>query len=165
MMKRFSKGSVPSLVKGKSKGYMPPFQIFLIDGPCAPTVDWQGVQTELEGKWLDKSLYEAVISPFISDLKTYLKNTQLYISALEVNGNNMRLKCKKGEGFRRPAKDFATEACADGEFRPVVVRIAIWDSKLAKGELASGHTFQVTVGDVTVNAQRVQTVGPSWQSA
>ena len=164
-MKRFSKGSVPSLVKGKSKGYMPPFQIFLIDGPCAPTVDWQGVQTELEGKWLDKSLYEAVISPFISDLKTYLKNTELYISALEVNGNRMRLTCKKGEGFRRPAKDFATEACADGEFRPVVVRMAIWDSKLAKGELASGHTFQVTVGDVTVNAQRVQTVGPSWQSA
>lgn len=162
-MKVFRRGgsggglTVPTIL-GNSKRYKPLFQVFLMEGDYSPVVDWEGVETELNARWLAKSLFDAVVTPFIADLKVYLKNTQLFVSALEVNGRPLPLACKKGQGFRRSAQDFATEACADGEFRPVVIKLAVWDAKIANEALKSGHTFRVTVGSVTAEAK----VGRKW---
>ena len=88
-MKVFRRGgsggglTVPTIL-GNSKRYKPLFQVFLMEGDYSPVVDWEGVETELNARWLAKSLFDAVVTPFIADLKVYLKNTQLFVSALEV---------------------------------------------------------------------------------
>ena len=63
-----------------------PFEVVLVDGDFSPQIEFDGFTTELRGKWLVKTLFEAIITPFVNDLKTHLQNTELYISTLEVNG-------------------------------------------------------------------------------
>jgi hypothetical protein len=63
-----------------------PFEVILVDGDFSPQLQFDGFTTELRGKWLAKSLFEAIITPFVNDLKTHLQTTELFISSLEVNG-------------------------------------------------------------------------------
>ena len=61
-----------------------PFEVILVDGDFSPQLEFEGFTTELAGKWLDKTLFEAIITPFVNDLKSHLGNSELYISSLYV---------------------------------------------------------------------------------
>lgn len=132
-----------------------PFEVVLVNGDFSPQIEFDGFTTELRGKWLAKSLFEAIITPFVNDLKTHLQNSELYISTLEVNDSQLPLRCKKGEGYRMAAGDFVGYNQEPGEApRPVVVKICMWDARLARGQLdQKGHLFRICLGDLRAEAK------------
>ena len=139
-----------------SKGYVPKFKILLVNGDELG-VDWSGVETELEGKMLDKPLQDIVIDPFLKNLKAHLKNKNLVVVSLTINDHFVPIAAGKGMGAQRSAADFATEACSDGMFRPCIIKLEVADAKAAKqvqkAALAEGHTFRVTIGSLSGEAK------------
>ena len=81
-------------------------------------------ETELKGGWLEKSLLSAIIKPLLSSLKKERGGVAPRIARVEVNGIELPLDSKKGQGFRRPAKEFAANAESG---TPVVVKVWLED--------------------------------------
>lgn len=125
---------------GSSNGPRLAFQV-QVDG------DRGTFETQLEGKWLQKSLREAILKPFLEGYKKQRPGKNIRIVSLEVNGREIELTASKGSGFLAPAKTFVDEA--DGGIVSVKLTLV---QQVARVDL-SGERFEVSIaGDWCANA-------------